>query len=625
MPESATATTKKEKSFIAPLHSHPPGKRNPQPQGERKVGIGNADRPEIQGPKNAKDRHAPPRHGIVKLLPALILLAANPLHAADVMAKNPAGLKDALRGLAPGDTLRIAPGDYPGGHFVERIANLTIEALDPAKPPHFIGGNQAWHFVRCPGLTLRRIRVSGQKANGINIDDGGERSSPVDGILLDSLEVSDIGPNGNFDAIKCSGLRNLTIRDCRISGWGGQAIDLVGCRKALITGCTITGKPGFSQNTGPQFKGGCEDVVIEKCHLKDAGQRPVQAGGSTGMDYFRPPGATFEARRIVIRDNVIEGGMCACAFTGVDGAEFTGNTIRNPDKWIFRILQETKAPGFPPCRNVLVANNSFVFQRSKVRDEINIGPDTAPETFRFENNRWLAEDRPGASKPKLPVEEKITLGEWVVTDWSEWKLQETAPEGKRAVVPEVAEAKPVAGRPPMSDAAKKAGVLVLGPGEPLAIVKYEGKQPLLVNDYEISWEAMRLDGSDFFAALTFPVGSAEQCATFVNGGWGGWVTGISCLQELFANENETTGSIEFEQGRWYQFILQVNKDCLRALVDGRELFKVGLKGRTISMHPSEIRKSMPLGFASYNTKGAIRNVRVRPLKPGELAAPEEPE
>lgn len=221
-----------------------------------------------------------------------------------------------------------------------------------------------------------------------------------------------------------------------------------------------------------------------------------------------------------------------------------------------------------------------------------------------------------AAKPELKA--------WVVADWSEWKLQETAPEGKMAVVPEVKETEPVAGRAPLGENAKKAGVLLLGPGEPFSIVKYEGKQPLPLDNYEVRWEAMRVDGSDFFAALTFPVGSAEQCATFVNGGWGGWVTGVSCLNELFANENETTGSVEFQQGRWYEFTLQVNRECLRALIDGKEKFKVSLKGKTIGMHPSDIRKSVPFGFATYSTKGAVRNVRIRPLKPGELVAPEEP-
>lgn len=334
------------------------------------------------------------------------LLLAGPLDAATHEAKSPAELAAALRTLKSGDVLKIGAGDYPPGHFVTGIENLTVEALDPANPPHFKGGKEAWHFSRCPGLTLKHLKVSGQSANGINLDDGGERDKPVTKVLLEGLDVSDIGPNGNFDAIKCSGLQDLTIRNCQISGWGGQAIDFVGCRKALITGCTFTGKPGFSQHTGPQFKGGSEEVVIEKCRFRDAGQRPIQAGGSTGMDYFRPPGAKYEARRITIRDNVIEGGMCATAFTGVDGAEFSGNTVKHPEKWIFRILQETKADGFPPCRDVVVSNNSFAFLRAKVREEINIGPDTAPETFRFENNRWLAEDRPEASKPKLPTEEK---------------------------------------------------------------------------------------------------------------------------------------------------------------------------------------------------------------------------
>jgi hypothetical protein len=334
------------------------------------------------------------------------LLLASPLAAATHQVDSSTGLSAALRSLKAGDVVKIAPGEYPAGHFVTGIANLTIEASDPAKPPHFKGGKEAWHFSRCPGLTLRNLKVSGQSANGINLDDGGERDQPVVKVLLEGIEVSDIGPNGNFDAIKCSGLEDLTIRNCTIAGWGGQAIDFVGCRKSLITGCVFTGKPGFSQHTGPQFKGGSEDIVIEKCRFKDAGLRPIQAGGSTGMDYFRPPGAKYEARHITIRENTIEGGMCATAFTGVDGAEFTGNTVKGPDKWIFRILQETKAEGFPPCRNVVVSNNSFVFQRSKVREEINIGPGTAPETFRFENNRWLAEDKPAASKPKLPAEEK---------------------------------------------------------------------------------------------------------------------------------------------------------------------------------------------------------------------------
>jgi nitrous oxidase accessory protein NosD len=336
----------------------------------------------------------------------LILCAFLPvLQAAVIEVTGGDQLRKALGALKDGDVLKIAPGIYPPGNMVSGVANLTVEALDAEERPVFEGGNQAWHFVRTPGLRLRNLIVRGQKMNGINIDDGGKMDQPVEDVRIEGVTVEDIGPMGNFDGIKCSGLKGLVIRDCEISGWGGQAIDLVGCRDARITGCTIIGKEGFSQHTGPQFKGGCENVTIEKCKLLNAGERPIQAGGSTGAAYFRPPGANYEARRIFIRDNVIEGGMCATAFTGVTDAEFTGNKVIRPQKWIFRILQETTRDGFKPCGDVKISGNEFIFRRENVQTEINIGPGTAPETFVFENNRWFAEDKPALSKPNLPVEE----------------------------------------------------------------------------------------------------------------------------------------------------------------------------------------------------------------------------
>lgn len=80
----------------------------------------------------------------------LLLLLAVPLVAEEVTVSSPAELRAALPMLRDGDTLRIAPGDYPGGHHVAGRAKLTVTALDPAKPPVFVGGANAWHFPRCP-------------------------------------------------------------------------------------------------------------------------------------------------------------------------------------------------------------------------------------------------------------------------------------------------------------------------------------------------------------------------------------------------------------------------------------------------------------------------------------------
>lgn len=337
---------------------------------------------------------------------ALYLLVTSIATAGDVIVHDAKELHAALRNLKPETTLKIAPGDYPGGHHVSGVEKLIIEALDAKDPPHFQGGGNAWQFSRCKDLTLRNLHVSGQTGNGINLDDGGDLANPVTGITLEHLEISDIGPKGNHDGIKCSGLDKLTIRDCTITGWGGQGIDCVGCHHSLITGCKFIGKPGFTATAGIQLKGGTSDVTVEKCHFTNGGERPINVGGSTGLPYFRPLGAKHEAARIIVRDNVIEGSLCATAFTGVDGAEFSGNTILFPQKWIFRILQETQEPGFAPCRNVVIKDNRIVFRRAQVQIEINIGDCTAPETFRFENNTWFAEDKPQNSRPKLPTEEK---------------------------------------------------------------------------------------------------------------------------------------------------------------------------------------------------------------------------
>lgn len=326
-------------------------------------------------------------------------------HASALSITDSAALKAVLRDVKSGAVLKLAPGDYSGGHHVTGIEDLTIEALDPKQPPHFKGGATAFQFSRCQRLTLRHLRISGQSTNGLNLDDGGQLGSPVNGITLDHIEVSDIGPTGNHDAIKCSGLDHLTIRDCTITGWGGQGIDFVGCHDSQISGCKFIGKDGFTASAAIQLKGGTSGIIVEKCHFKDAGERPINLGGSTGLPFFRPSDATYEAKDLTVRDCLIEGSLCAAAFVGVDGAIFTRNTILYPEKWIFRILQETTGERFAPCRNVQITDNQITFRRSQVQVDINIGSGTAAETFLFKANHWFAEDRPERSKPKLPIEE----------------------------------------------------------------------------------------------------------------------------------------------------------------------------------------------------------------------------
>jgi hypothetical protein len=111
---------------------------------------------------------------------------------------------------------------------------IVIEGSDEKNPPLFEGGTEAWHLSACAYLTLRNIAVRKQTGNGINIDDGGTYETPAHHITLEKLHVADIGPQGNHDAIKLSGVDDFVVRDCTVEGWGGQAVDMVGCHQGLI-------------------------------------------------------------------------------------------------------------------------------------------------------------------------------------------------------------------------------------------------------------------------------------------------------------------------------------------------------------------------------------------------------
>lgn len=347
------------------------------------------------------------------LSPLLFVLFATNLPGRTLEVKDPDELRRALPTLRAGDTLRLAPGQYGHGYQVANLrgtekAAITIEGA-PGGGSRFEGGNVALQFSRCSHLVLRDLTISGQRLNGLNIDDGGDAGQPASHLTLERVNVSRIGPRGNHDAIKLSGVDDFVIRECRIAGWAGQAIDMVGCHRGLIEDCTFEGMDGYAQTTGPQTKGGSEDIVIRFCRFENAGGRPLQLGGATGKPYFRPPDAGFEARRIVAHDNLIIGGLCAVAFPTLDGGEFHHNTIIQPDKWVFRILQEGDLAGLPPSRNVEVHHNLIVFRRAAVRSTVNIGPGTEPASFRFHHNAWFASDNPGASRPRLPSQERDGL------------------------------------------------------------------------------------------------------------------------------------------------------------------------------------------------------------------------
>jgi hypothetical protein len=148
------------------------------------------------------------------------------------------------------------------------------------------------------------------------------------------------------------------------------------------------------------------------------------------------------------------------------------------------------------------------------------------------------------------------------------------------------------------------GQVILGMGVMTGITR-TSEVPRM--NYEVSLEAMRVEGSDFFCGLTFPVGP-DPCSLIV-GGWGGGVVGLSSLDGQDAANNETTKYMSFQNGRWYRIRLRVEPTKIQAWIDDEQVVDVVTTGRKISIR-IEVEESQPFGIATWSTTGALRKIRV---------------
>jgi Domain of Unknown Function (DUF1080). len=194
------------------------------------------------------------------------------------------------------------------------------------------------------------------------------------------------------------------------------------------------------------------------------------------------------------------------------------------------------------------------------------------------------------------------------------------------------------------------GLLILGRNGMASGVKYENYFPK--SNYEIMYQAKRAKGYDFFGALTFPV--KESHCSFINGGWGGFVTGISSINGYDASENETTGFYDFKTDQWYQFRVRVCDERITVwfypiddptLTDDEKAEREAEKTKkTDPKEEAEKREEIenpkinleledkelstrievspyrPLGLTTWETEGYLRDIKFRELDAAEIEA-----
>ena len=157
------------------------------------------------------------------------------------------------------------------------------------------------------------------------------------------------------------------------------------------------------------------------------------------------------------------------------------------------------------------------------------------------------------------------------------------------------------------------GAIILDVGKDLTGVTWAGEHPKM--DYELELDARRLAGNDFFCGLTFPVG--DTACSFICGGWGGDICGLSSLDGEDGANNETTKTKAFETDRWYHIRIRVTKNRIAAWIDDEQLADADIEGRKVNVR-FEVDSSQPLGLATWRTKGAAKNIRWRPLSKDEV-------
>ena len=324
-------------------------------------------------------------------------------------------LQTALASAATGDQILLAPGSYQGGLFRAGLTGVTIRSEQADNRAVIQGGTNGLQLSDASDVTIESIVFAGAEANGINVDDGGSFSTPSSGVTIRDVEVRDVGSDGNHDGIKLSGVTGFLVDRVSVVDWGsrGSAIDMVGSHRGVIQNSYFHSDTLSDFGSVVRPKGGSKHIVIRANRLEiPTGQgRAIQAGGSTGAQFFRylDGESGYEASAIEAYGNVVLAAAAAFSYVNIDGGQFHHNYVERPRRWAVRILNENQGDEFVDTKNGVFTDNRIVFRNTpdEWSSAVNVGPETEPGTFVFARNQWFdgANPTPDASTPSLPVTE----------------------------------------------------------------------------------------------------------------------------------------------------------------------------------------------------------------------------
>ena len=160
------------------------------------------------------------------------------------------------------------------------------------------------------------------------------------------------------------------------------------------------------------------------------------------------------------------------------------------------------------------------------------------------------------------------------------------------------------------DVSVEDGCILMEAGDPFTAINLPESYPLPTTNYELEFEAMKVEGSDFFGTVTFPVG--DSFCSMVVGGWAGTVVGLSSIDGQDASENETRSVRKFQREQWYKIRVRVMPESIQGWIDDDQAFDQSIVGKEVSIR-GEMIPCRPLGIANFYTIAKIKNIQLRRL------------
>ncbi|MBZ0136835.1 MAG: right-handed parallel beta-helix repeat-containing protein [Planctomycetes bacterium] len=301
-----------------------------------------------------------------------------------------ATLSRAHQAASAGDKIIFRAGTYAGDFYVTKN-NLTFESYPGewariSVANNVSGVDNALYIGTAANCTVRRLELEGGYYYAIKIDTG-----PC---LVEDCVIHGSGR----DCVKIPGVDNVTIRRCEIYDSGlrdpsnAEGIDNVNGDFMLVQDCYIH---DIATN-GVYPKGGSIGSIIERCLIRNCGQKGISMAQSSGLQFYDTTANPeyYSCRDCIARNNIIEN----CEGSGIDlesalRAKVYNNTMINVAKSQqggIRIASANKggAAGTVKCKDCEIRNNIIVLGSASPRPMLFMGNASHEGTLTMSNNRY---------------------------------------------------------------------------------------------------------------------------------------------------------------------------------------------------------------------------------------------